>query len=222
MTCQQNRLPSGVDDCFLHKEKTVPGDKYARVARFNKPIVLVIKKTKKAQQPEVITEGEEGNIGPTEDVTWTRVHVTVQSTSSTNISTVNALHENQLFVGQKERGHGNTKRKWAIKMNKARQLYLASYGIIDTIDSLIKRCNLYYVSWKYWHSCKLHVQALGLVVAYDMYCEVVQEGFAAFGFENKDAAKKCVLDFHTFCNKSCRCKVYNTHRRIVSTRVTGA
>jgi hypothetical protein len=79
-------------------------------------------------------------------------------------------------------------------------LYLASYGVIDTIDSLIKRCNLYYVSWKYWHSCKLHVQALGLVVAYDMYCEVVQEGFAAFGFENKDAAKKCVLDFHTaFC-----------------------
>jgi hypothetical protein len=45
------------------------------------------------------------------------------------------------------------------------------------------------------------VKALGLVVAYDMYCEVVQEGFAAFGFENKDAAKKFVLDFHMFCNK---------------------
>jgi hypothetical protein len=78
MTCQRNHLPSGVDDCFLHKEKTVPGNKYACVARFNKPIALVIKKTKKAQL-QVITEGEEGeegNVGPTEDVTWTRVHVT--------------------------------------------------------------------------------------------------------------------------------------------------
>jgi hypothetical protein len=45
------------------------------------------------------------------------------------------------------------------------------------------------------------VQALGLVVAYDMYCEAVQEGFAAFGFENKDAANKCVLNFLTFRDK---------------------
>jgi hypothetical protein len=221
MTCQQNRLPSGVDDCFLHKEKTVPGNKYARVASFNKPIALVIKKTKKAQL-QVITEGEEGNVGPTEDVTWTRVHVNVtfQLTSSTNISTVNALNKNQLFVQQKERGHGNTKHKWAIETNEARQLYLASYGVIDTIDLLIKRCNLY-VSWKHWRSCKLHVQALGLVIAYDMYCEVVQEGFAAFGFENIDAAKN-VCSISTRFATSCCCKVYNTHRRIVSTRVTGA
>jgi hypothetical protein len=100
MTCQPNRLPSGVDDCFLHKEMTVPGDKYARIARFIKPIALVIRKTKKAQL-QVITkgeEGEEGNVGLTEDVTWTRVHVTFQWTSSTNISTVNALNKNQLFV----------------------------------------------------------------------------------------------------------------------------
>jgi hypothetical protein len=58
---------------------------------------------------------------------------------------------------------------------------------------------MFYCSWKYWHASKLHVQALGLVVAYDMYREVVEEGFASFGFETKEeATKKCMLDFHTF------------------------
>jgi hypothetical protein len=49
----------------------------------------------------------------------------------------------------------------------------------------------------------LHVQALGLVVAYDMYCKVLEEGFAEFGFENKKDAttKKCFLDFHAFRDK---------------------
>jgi hypothetical protein len=43
---------------------------------------------------------------------------------------------------------------------------------------------------------KLHVQALGLVVAYSMHKEGVEEGFAAFEFASKDkAVKKCMLDF---------------------------
>ena len=141
----------------------------------------------------------EENVLPTEEITWTRVHVTFQSTSSTNISTVNAINENQLFVRKKEQGRGEGKMHWAIKMNEACQLYLATYGRVDTIDSLINCCNLYYCSWKYWHSCKLHVHALGLVAAYDMYKEVVLEGWASFGFASKkEAAKKCHLDFHTF------------------------
>ena len=206
MTCQRNRLPKGVADCFLHKEKTTPGDKFARVARFNKPITLVKTTTKKAQLPVIqAAGGGAANVQPT-DITWTRVHVTFQSTSSTNISTVNALNANQLFTVKKECGKENagtakpsTKRKWAIEMNQGCQLYLASYGRIDTIDSLIKRCGLYYCSWKYWHACKLHVQALGLVVAYDMYREVVKEAFAQFDFTSKEEAnKKCGLSFHDF------------------------
>jgi hypothetical protein len=138
------------------------------------------------------------NVQPT-DVTWTRVHVSFQWTPSTNISTVNALYKNNLAVRIKERGQENQKVKWAIEMNKARQLYLASYGRIDTIDLLIKNCNMFYVSWKYWHASKRHVQALGLVVAYDMYKEVVEEGFALFCFASKDdAAEKCILDCHSF------------------------
>jgi hypothetical protein len=198
MTCQRNRLPKGVDDCFMHKEKTVPKDPVARVARFNHPITLVTTKTKTGQMPVIATGEPDENVQPT-DVTWTRVHVTFQSTSSTNISTVNALNKNTLAVRTKERGRANSKVKWAIEMNEARQLYLASYGRIDTIDSLIKNCRMFYVSWKYWHACKLHVQALALVAAYDMYKEVVEEGFAAFGFDSKEEAiQKCMLDFHSF------------------------
>ena len=47
MTCQRNRLPKGVNDCYLHKEKTTPGCKIARVARFNNPITLVTKKARR-------------------------------------------------------------------------------------------------------------------------------------------------------------------------------
>ena len=201
MTCQRNRLPKGVEDCFLHKEKTVPGCKVARVARFNKPITLVKTTTKMKEMPVIPEDGAVLVVQPTE-VTWTRVHVTFQSTSSTNLSTVNALNANQLFVRTKERGRGDGKRQWAIEMNEGRQLYLNSYGRVDTIDSLIKHCNMFYCSWKYWHACKLHVQALGLVAAYDMFLEVLQEGFAEFGFASKQEAKsQCFLDFHQFRDK---------------------
>jgi hypothetical protein len=70
-------------------------------------------------------------------------HVSFQSTSSTNISTVNAPNSNKLFVVKKEHGQGAAIQKWAIKMNKARQLYLKTHGRIDTIDSLIRSCHVY-------------------------------------------------------------------------------
>ena len=65
----------------------------------------------------------------------------------------------------------------------ARQLYLATYGRIDTIDSLINECNLYYCCWKYWHSAKNHGLALAAVTAYGMYKECVTKTLAkeAFG-----------------------------------------
>jgi hypothetical protein len=131
MTCQQNWLPKGVGDCFLHKEKTVPKDPVARVARFNHPITLMTTKTKERQMPVNAAAAEDENVQPTE-ITWTCIHVTFQSTSSTNISTVNALNRNKLAVRTKEGGHDKTKVKWAIEMNKACQLYLTSYMAVST------------------------------------------------------------------------------------------
>jgi hypothetical protein len=105
-----------------------------------------------------------------------------------------------MAVRTKEHGRNKTKVKWAIKMNEACQLYLASYSWIDTIDLLIKNCNMFSVSWKYWHASKLHVQGLAVVVAYNMYKKIIEEAWSEFGFETKqEAVKKCMfLDFHAF------------------------
>jgi hypothetical protein len=76
------------------------------------------------------------------------------------------------------------------------------YGCINMIDLLIKNCNMFYVSWKYWHASKLHVQALAVVVVYNMHKEIVEEAWAEFGFATKqEAVKKCMLDFHAFHNQ---------------------
>ena len=49
------------------------------------------------------------------------------STGLTNISMINAIDEVNLYVHPKEKGKGNKKRVWAIKMNKGRGTYLGGY-----------------------------------------------------------------------------------------------
>ena len=75
MTCRRDRLPNGVPGHYLHKKKT---DTKARskAARFHEPITMV------KYTPAV--EGKEE---------YERVHTSFQSTSSCNISSVNALIE---------------------------------------------------------------------------------------------------------------------------------
>jgi hypothetical protein len=196
MTCRRDRLPRGIPNHFFHKVATAPGDIKARVARFNNPITVV--KHVLVTPPQTgPTEGENG-LSETPAINYTKVHVTFQSTSSCNITTVNALNQNSLFSVQKERGSGKQKRKWVIEMNDARQLYLATYGRIDTIDNLVKKCQMYYCCWKYWHSAKNHGLSLAVVVAYGMYKECVSEPLAraAFGFEADDPVD--LLSFHDF------------------------
>jgi len=66
---------------------------------------------------------------------------------------------------------GDEQRRWGIETNDARLLYLKTYGTIDTIDSMIKRCHIGYRCRKYWHSAMSHRLGLAVVVAYDMYRE---------------------------------------------------
>ena len=87
---------------------------------------------------------------------------------------MNAINSNRLFDVKKEHGQGVSERKWGTEMNEARQLYLKTYGRIDTIDSLIGHCHIYYRSWKYSHLAKNHGMALAIVVAYDMYKECAE------------------------------------------------
>jgi hypothetical protein len=75
-------------------------------------------------------------------------------------------------------------------------------------------------NWKYWHACKLHVQALGSVVAYDMYKEVVEEGLAVFGFNSKEEAIKNACLTSTLFATSLPCRAYATTQKTGNTRVT--
>ena len=62
-------------------------------------------------------------------------------------------------------------------MNGAHQLYLKTYGIVDTADGQIKKCDIGYRSWKYWIAAKNHALALGVVTVYSIYQEIMKEGY---------------------------------------------
>ena len=110
MTCRRDRLPKDVDGMYFHKEKTDSKIK-SKCARFVHPVVAV------------------KDVGPAAyKKVYRRVHVSAQSTSSCNISTVNALNECNLDVSKRERGVKANKRTWGIEMNSARELYLGTYS----------------------------------------------------------------------------------------------
>ena len=101
MTCRRDRLIKGLPNYFFHKISTTPGDIRARVARFTNPITIVKYVTMmapSAQQEQAAAEnGTERNddvvLPPLQPIKFTKVHVTFQSTSSCNITTVNALNK---------------------------------------------------------------------------------------------------------------------------------
>jgi hypothetical protein len=122
MTCRRDRLPGKgvISSKYWHKEKT---NSLARpkAARYEQPIFAV-----KRIGDSLIQ------------------HTSFQSTSSCNITSVNALNELSLYCGSKDRGRGNKKRRWGIEMNESREIYLHTYGIIDRLDHLIKNCMMSY------------------------------------------------------------------------------
>ena len=150
LTTRRDRLPKGVKGIHFHKKKTESSHR-TKVARYIEPVVAVKK-------------NEEYDI----------VHCSFQSTSSCNIMSVNSLGEVKNFVELRTRGRKDKKRKYAIEQNMARLVYLNTYSRIDSIDHLIKNCNLFYVSWKYWHSPKNHALSLAIVTAYDIYLEICE------------------------------------------------
>ena len=118
MTCCRDQLPRGVPNHFLHKGAMAPGDKKARVARFNNPISVV--KHAVLTPPAVLrtTEGKNALL-PTmpanPPINYTQVHVTLQSTSLCNITTVNVLNQNAWFIVQKERGIRSRRKRGPLK-----------------------------------------------------------------------------------------------------------
>jgi hypothetical protein len=177
MTCRRDRLPSIIPGEFLHKKKT-DGSQRSKAARFLYPVNAVLRQ-----------------INVYGGIKYVRLHCSFQSTSSCNISTINALNECKMEVRRKERGRGDNKRYWGIEMNEARKLYLGTYSRIDSIDHLVKNTNLFYRSWKYWHSPMLHGKALAVVTAWDMYREVTE------GILDPEWKDEQPMDYYTFRDK---------------------
>ena len=150
-TSARDRLPKDIKTKYLHQQKTLPKNKHAKIAKFASPVIAV-----------------------KNEATHQRIHVSFQSTSSCNISTVNALNEVSNFVELRERGRGQNKRRWVIEMNEARRLYLSTYNGIDVLDHHIKQANLFYRTWKYWHAPMNHALSIAIAVAYDVYLEVAE------------------------------------------------
>jgi hypothetical protein len=122
MTCRRDRLPGKgvIDNKYWHKEKTDHGPR-AKAARYEQPVFAIKRVGNSLIQ-----------------------HTSFQSTSSCNITSVNALNGLGHYVTAKERGRGATKRRWGIEMNESRELYLKTYGVIDTIDHYIQNCCMSY------------------------------------------------------------------------------
>ena len=192
MTCRRDRLPKDVPSHYFHFHKHDSSCTPARVARFYNPITAV----KICRVPDV---------SPPEF--YTRTHVSMQSTSSTNFSSVNSLDSVDNWIQTKERGRvaNGTKQVWGIEMNNARSMYLHSYGQVDTLDSMLNRCCIFQKSFKYWHAARNHALSIAIVMAWDMYRECVTESQAhiAWGFDERDIAraKKSALDFKNFYGK---------------------
>ncbi|KAG7341224.1 hypothetical protein IV203_023175 [Nitzschia inconspicua] len=146
--------------------------KPANCARFSQPVTAV-----------KVYEIDASNANDNKQY-YTRVHVSMQSTSSTNFSTVNAMNENKKWIAKKDRGRATnkTKRVLRIEMNSARQLYLKTYGQIDAVDSMLRKCRICNKSFKYWHSSKNHALAMAVVFAYDMYPDCTTETHATSSF----------------------------------------
>ena len=150
MTNRRDRLPAGVKSEYMHKKRT-EATKRSKCARFIEPVILV----KDYDSYEIVL-------------------TSFQSTSSCNIISVNSMSQNKNFIEARSRGRKDKKRVYVIEQNQARRMYLKSYSRIDSIDHLIKNCNLKYRSWKYWHSAANHAKALAITVTYDMYLEVAE------------------------------------------------
>ena len=155
-TTRRDRLPRDCQKDAFHHIKQVDVNARSRMARFEQPIIAV----KHVLQPAGL-----------EKESYCVTHVSFQSTGSTNIQSVNALPEVQLYVREREKGRGEGKRKWGIEMNEGRELYLKLYGAVDKIDQLLNNWGINYICWRWWHAPMRHGKGLALCMAWQMYLE---------------------------------------------------
>ena len=156
-TTRRDHLPRGgcTQDCF-HHIKQIDVNHRSRMAQLEQPIVAV----KHVRHPEGLDKKS-----------YCVVHISFQSTGSTNIQSVNALPEVQSYVRERQKGRGSGKRKWGIEMNEGRELYLKCYGAVDKVDQMLKDWGIDYICWRWWQAPMRHGKALALCMAWQMYVD---------------------------------------------------
>ena len=157
-TIRRDRIPKLIKP-YVHHTKVTNYDQKSRMMRFQNPIVAV----KRVEQKDGA-------------YAYTKTWVSFQSTGATNITGVNNLPSCQLYVGKKERGRKEDKVVWGIEQHEAHATYLGHYYGIDIADHLISNANIKFISWKFWHMPYLHALSMGVLAAYDMYCECCDGG----------------------------------------------
>ena len=121
-TTTRGRLEKDLKQHYHHQNGVEVGPR-SKSARFEHPIIAV----KKVKFP-----------GGSDKNSYCVVHISFQSTGSTNITTVNVLGKVELYVRHREKGKGETKRIWDIEMNEGREFYLKVYGGVDKLDQILK------------------------------------------------------------------------------------
>jgi hypothetical protein len=92
------------------------------------------------------------------------------------------------------KGAVESRKHCGIEINDARELYLKTRDIINTLDKYITNANIGYWSLKYCRLAMNHAKAMGLAIAYNMYKECTEGGL--------DQEWKCEkpVSYHKFHN----------------------
>jgi hypothetical protein len=176
MTCRHDWLPKEVPKMYFNFLKATPVNTRSKVARFEQPIIAVkdvIQPRKKASNDDDDVQGTRARSSTKKDnelvadkkKDYVICHVSFQSTSGTNITSVNALSLVELYVGEQNKGRGNQKRTWGIEMNEARETYLKTYIAVDKIDQMLLGWDVKYKSWRWWHAPTRHAKAIAMSMA---------------------------------------------------------
>ncbi len=107
MMCRHDRLPKDVPGHHFHNLKGKAVDLRSKVAHFEQPIIAV----KRVPGNQTCKE-------------YIMTHISFQLIGGTNMSSVNALSKVGPYVRECNKGRGDQKRQWGIKMNEARKTYL--------------------------------------------------------------------------------------------------
>ena len=102
-TVRRNMLPKQILVQYLHKESKSPSNVYTKVARFLHPIIAI---QKVSLNPLESSSSVGLHDSTTTSISYSKVHISFQNTSSCNIARVNTLNNIMLYQSEKRTWEG--------------------------------------------------------------------------------------------------------------------